>query len=177
MSHTDDEALALLALGESVSRDDETHVAGCLRCQSRLDQLSAVVSSARGIAPADYPTAPPLSVWHGITTELGMTDSVVAPLPAGTRPGRGRMWAVASVAAAIGLIAGGAGVATMSDRQPEAAVVATAELGAMSDAGLTGTAVLHRGDAGNLLTVSVPACRAMWTAITRCGWQRPTRAR
>ncbi|MDO8307538.1 MAG: anti-sigma factor [Actinomycetota bacterium] len=156
VSHSDDEALALLALGESVSRADEAHVAGCPRCQSRLDQLSAVVSSARAIEPADYPTAPPPAVWRGITTELGMAGGVVAPLPTGARSGRRRMWAVASVAAAIGLIVGGAGVATVLDRQPEATVVATAELGAMSEAGLTGTAVLHRGDAGNLLTVSIP---------------------
>lgn len=155
MSHPDDETLALLALGEP--GQDAEHVASCPRCQSRVDQLAAVVSTARTLTPEDYPVAPPASVWTGITRELG-TDRVVTPLPSQPHSRRPRLWLVGSVAAAAGLVVGALGVTALTgrDEATPATVVARAELAPMSTAGLTGTAVVERGDQGAVLVVDLP---------------------
>ena len=49
MLHCDDDELSLVALSEPANAADEAHLQQCARCQSRLDQLTAVVSSARSI--------------------------------------------------------------------------------------------------------------------------------
>lgn len=155
MSHPDDETLALLALGEPGL--DTDHVADCPRCQSRVDQLAAVVSTARTLTAEDYPVAPPASVWAGITRELG-TDGVVTPLPSQPRSRRPRLWLVGSAAAAAGLVVGALGVTALTggDVAAPASVVARADLAPMNPAGLTGTAVVERGDRGAVLVVDVP---------------------
>jgi hypothetical protein len=155
VSHPDDETLALLALGEPGAEAD--HVASCPRCQSRVDQLAAVVATARTLTPEDYPVAPPASVWAGITRELG-TDTVVTPLPSQPRSRRGRLWLVGSVAAAAGLVVGALGVSAVTARDDVAPadVVARADLAPMSPAGLAGTALVERGERGNVLVVDVP---------------------
>ena len=72
MQHCEDETLALIALGESGTSDDEAHVRQCPRCQSRLDQLSAVVAATRAVTQDDRPLAPPDHVWDSIVEELGL---------------------------------------------------------------------------------------------------------
>lgn len=153
MSHPDDETLALLALGEADI--DADHIASCPRCQSRVDQLAAVVSTARSLTPEDSPVAPPASVWAGITRELDL-DSVVTPLPSQPRSRRGRLWLVGSVAAAAGLVVGALGVNSLQQEPAPAEVVARADLGPMSPSGLSGTALIERGETGNILVVNVP---------------------
>lgn len=155
MSHSDDEVLALMALGETVDPADRAHVSGCPRCQSRVDQLSAVVGTARAIGPDDHPVAPPARVWAGITADLGLPDTTVTPLAAGRRR-RGRTWAIAGAAAVVGLLVGALGVSLLPDRAPEATVVASADLAAMSSAGVTGRAAVHTGADGTVLTVDLP---------------------
>ena len=57
--HTDDDVLALIAMGETVDPADDAHVQQCPRCQSRVDQLTAVVTTTRSITPDDRPITPP----------------------------------------------------------------------------------------------------------------------
>lgn len=73
--HVSADDLALRALGEELTDVPEEHLAGCSHCQSELDQLRAVVTTARAVEPEDYPTAPPASVWDAIAAELGLGRS------------------------------------------------------------------------------------------------------
>ena len=49
VQHCDDDTLTLMALGESMDNADEAHVQHCARCQSRVDQLAAVVATVRSL--------------------------------------------------------------------------------------------------------------------------------
>ena len=101
----DDDELSLVALGEPASPEDETHLQQCPRCQSRLDQMIAVVTSARGITDVDHPVMPPPEVWQSISTELGMGEgaSVTSIDAARSRQGA-RTWLLAGAAAVVGLV-------------------------------------------------------------------------
>jgi hypothetical protein len=157
VSHVDDEDLSLIALGESASSGDETHLATCVRCQSRLDQLSAVVSSARSISAADRPVDPPAAVWAGITTELSADQpaSVTSLSDERTRR-RPRVWLLAASAAAVGLLAGAGLVTVLSTADTTEQLVATATLDPIDSSGVIGTATVERAADGNSLTVEVP---------------------
>lgn len=164
MLHCDEEDLSLLALGESGSADDEAHLSTCARCQSRLDQLSAVVKSARAVTPGDHPIAPPASVWAGISTELGLDAA-----PSGTvtsidqaRSRRGpRLWLVAASAAAVGLIVGGGLVTALGTSGSSEQLVASTTLGPIDNSGFSGTATMEQGGDGMSLTVDVPGLPAV----------------
>ena len=65
MSHVDEDTIALLALGESVSARDNDHVRSCVSCQAKVDQLAAIVHSARAVTDEDKPVAPPDELWIG----------------------------------------------------------------------------------------------------------------
>jgi anti-sigma-K factor RskA len=159
--HCDDDDLALLALGESVGADDEAHLSTCSRCRSRLDQLSAVVTSARSVTPADHPVAPPPSVWAGITAELGTEGSgSVASLDQARERRRPRVWLVAASAAAVGLLAGAGLMTVLNATTPSDQLVATATLDPIGDSGVTGTASVEKGSQGKALTVEVPGLSA-----------------
>ena len=73
--HVSADDLALRALGEELTDVPEAHLAGCSHCQSELDQLRVVVTTARAVEPEDYPSDPPASVWAGIAAELGFDRS------------------------------------------------------------------------------------------------------
>lgn len=156
MSHVEDEELALIALGESVGSTDEAHLATCAHCQSRLDQLRAVVSSARSIEPADRPVAPPDSVWQGITAELAndqpATVDEVAERRAQRRP---RTWLVVAAAAAVGILVG-AGLTSVVRSTSTDVIVAKAVLDPIGGSGVAGTATIARGGDGSVLTIDVP---------------------
>jgi hypothetical protein len=158
VSHSEDEVLSLLALGESVNAADEAHAASCPRCQSRLDQLSAVVGTARSVTPEDHPVAAPPAVWAAITAELGLAESGSGVTSIADAPSRrrSRTWLVAAAAAMVGIIVGGGTVAAVLSDQPSESFVASADLGPIADSGFTGTAVVQRSADGNVLTVSVP---------------------
>ena len=81
--HVSAEDLALRALGEELADLPESHLVGCAHCQSELDQLRAVVTTARSVQPEDYPVTPPASVWDAVVAELGLapTDTNVASEP------------------------------------------------------------------------------------------------
>ncbi|MFF9279839.1 anti-sigma factor [Streptomyces griseosporeus] len=71
MEHTDDETLALMAIGERPSPADEEHVRACPRCSSELAALTRVVSTMKTTGPQqDGLSAPPPGVWEAIEREL-----------------------------------------------------------------------------------------------------------
>jgi len=160
VSHPDDADLALLALGESVSGADDRHVAECSRCRSRVDQLAAVVSTARTITDADRPVAPPAAVWEGIVAETGTGEpegeAEVVSLDRERRRRRPALWWLAS-AAAVGVVIGSlVTTATTDFGTPMPDVLAAAELEPVQDSTYAGTATVERRGDDAVLRVSVP---------------------
>lgn len=157
MLHCDDDELSLVALGEPASPEDETHLQQCARCQSRLDQMIAVVTSARGITDADRPVMPPPEVWQSITTELGIPETAGVTSIDAARSRRGaRTWLLAGAAAVVGLVVGGVVTAGLTSTAPAAEVVASASLDPIADSGFVGTAEVEQTGTGAVLHVAVP---------------------
>lgn len=159
MSHCDGEQLALMALGETAGDAERQHVAECPRCQSRLDQLRAVVSTARSLTDDDRPVAPPPAVWEAIRLEVAAPvgdPAATAATDLGAARARRRPWLIAGIAAACGALLGGVVTAgaMSSTRQPD--LVAEAALAPMQESGLSGSAYVESTDAGAVLHVAVP---------------------
>jgi anti-sigma-K factor RskA len=165
VQHCDPEALSLLALGESAGApEDERHLIACARCQSELDQLRAVVSTARSVSPMDTPTTPRREVWDSIASELALDDrsvpggaaaaevdeAVVVPM----RRRRTAPWLMAAAAAIVGVLAGAA-VVNAIDRPAESTVVASAVLEPLNVPDATGTAELTSAGSDRALVVDV----------------------
>jgi hypothetical protein len=155
--HCDDDELSLVALGEPASPEDDAHLQQCARCQSRLDQMTAVVASARSITDADRPVMPPVDVWQAITSELGFEEagSVTSIGSAPSRRG-GRTWLLAGAAAVVGVLLGGIVTAGLLDSPAPQELVASASLDPIEDSGFAGTASVEQTADGATLTVSVP---------------------
>lgn len=150
MSSCDVEALALAAVGEPIPAEVSAHVSSCSRCQTTLDELTAVASRATAITDADRPVAPPAFVWERI--ESAIADDDVARSRGGARSG----WF--ALAAAVGLIvgAGGTAVVMSQDSDPAVTVVAETTLAPLSDAQVSGVARVEQTADGSVLNVSVP---------------------
>lgn len=84
--HVDDDALALLALGETPSAADAAHLRTCDRCLRELAALTDVVRVGRSVTDDDELVAPAPDVWGRISDELalgtGGAGSGPAPRPA-----------------------------------------------------------------------------------------------
>ena len=157
VQHCDDESIALMALGEPRTTADAAHLRNCGLCQSRLDQLTAVATSARGITAADAPIAPPASVWEGIVAELAADDALVVSLDDARRRRRSRrVWMFSAAAAVIGIALGALITFGAMRVGTGTEVVAQAPLGPVAGTGYQGTATVSRTSSGNVLTVSVP---------------------
>jgi hypothetical protein len=184
MAHYDRETLALLAMGESgVSTDRGAHLNTCVRCRHDVDQLAAVVATARQVSAQDQLQAPPDAVWQRIVDgiadpadavqpELAGAESA-APTPAGpapfsvpmtsvARPARRRLnpAVLAAAAALVGLLIGAGtmfGVTRSNPTPPPAAAPATQIVLHPLDAPAAhGTAVLdHSAGDQRILTVHV----------------------
>lgn len=157
MLHCDDDELSLVALGEAPSPEDEAHLQQCPRCQSRLDQMTAVVASARSITDADRPVMPPVEVWASITRELGVEDTATVTSITAARSQRGpRTWLLAGAAAVVGVLLGGIVTAGLLNPTSSQELVASADLAPYGESGFTGTAAVEQRPEGAVLTVSVP---------------------
>lgn len=155
MQHCDDDVLALIAMGETVDASDDAHVQQCPRCQSRLDQLAAVVTTTRSITPQDSPVAPPPAVWDAIATELELDSARANVVSLDSRRRRRRPWLM--VAAAVAGIALGSAVTfglLQSGSQGE--LVAQAALAPVQDSGFQGSATVEQVDGQAVLVVKVP---------------------
>ncbi|MET7456844.1 anti-sigma factor [Streptomyces sp. NPDC005574] len=74
MQHIDQEALAMLALGEPPASGVSEHLLDCPECARELAALRHVVTVARSADPADAELKPPPeAVWNGIAAELGVS--------------------------------------------------------------------------------------------------------
>lgn len=162
MQHCDEDVLAVIALGEPASTEDDAHLKQCARCRSRLDQLAAVVSSARTVTPDDHPVMPPAEVWTAITSELGLSsDGAVTPLSPAQRRRSGRTWAIAGIAAAVGLVIGGVATGLALSPGTGAEVVARASLDPIESSTFSGTATVEQVDGHAVLRVEVPGLPAV----------------
>jgi hypothetical protein len=154
--HCDDDELSVIALGEPARPEDEEHLNGCAHCRSRLDQLTAVVASARSITADDRPVPPPPATWTAIADELGVdaggTVTVLADRPRRSRP----TWLVAAAAAAVGVVAGAVVTAGLTGGAGSADLVASAALDPIADSGFVGTAAVEQTADGAVLRIAVP---------------------
>ncbi len=103
MEHSDEDVLALAALGEPVPDADRSHLDRCPRCAAEVAALSRVVTVGRSVTPADALVAPAPAVWDRIRAELdlpgaGSTTSAAAP-SAAPSPGPAAAPSAASSAA------------------------------------------------------------------------------
>ena len=176
MEHVDDEALALVAIGEPLTDPAVIdHVSGCEACQNEINALRSTVMVARSSMGETALVSPPARVWQSVRSELGLTadlepattDAVPSP-PAAVvqldevrkrRSGIRRfMIPVAAAAAAVGLVAGGMlwGAAAPRD---VGQLVASAQLDALPDwVGASGQATItERSDGERVVTVSLDA--------------------
>jgi hypothetical protein len=157
-NHSDPEELALRALGETLDHDDE-HLATCARCQSELDQLRSVVSTARAVEPQDQPQAPPASVWDGVAAELGLSKATTeAPKGPGQQSRRRRAGLLAAAACVLGIVIGAAGALLVSDAREaddRGKVVATANLAALPGHKGIGVARVEGSGARRVLVLDV----------------------
>jgi hypothetical protein len=157
--HSDPDQLALRALGEDLPELDQ-HLAGCAECRRELDELRAVVATAREVEPEDQPVAPPPAVWEAVSAELGLRgvaagDELAARrMPTGRR--RGALL-LAAAAAVTGIAVGAAGALLLSgdDGTAPAQVVAQADLAALPEHQGSGSATVHTSDGERVLVVDV----------------------
>jgi hypothetical protein len=157
--HSDPDQLALRALGEDLPELDQ-HLAGCAECRRELDELRAVVATAREVEPEDQPVAPPPAVWEAVSAELGLRgvaagDELAARrMPTGRR--RGALL-LAAAAAVTGIAVGAAGALLLSgdDSTAPAQVVAQADLAALPEHQGSGSATVHTSDGERVLVVDV----------------------
>lgn len=157
MLHCDDDDLTLVALGEASSPEDEAHLQQCPRCQSRLDQMVAVVAAARSITDDDRPALPPVEVWESITRELGMDDFDNVTSMSAARSRRGtRAWLLAGAAAVVGVLLGGIVTASLQTASDPTEILASTALDPIDESGFTGTATVEQRRDGAVLTISVP---------------------
>ncbi len=161
--HVDPDDLALLAMGEHATTADDAHVLGCLHCQTELDQLRAVVSSARLVTPEDRPQQAPAHVWDAVVAELGLrataADASGDPGPAVVSLAafsRRRVSMLAAAAAVIGLALGVGGtlLATRTGSRPP--VQARALMTVLASSSRGGDAEVLRTSAGRVLELDVP---------------------
>lgn len=157
MLHCDDDELSLVALGEAPSLEDEAHLQQCPRCHSRLDQMVAVVASARSITDDDRPVLPPVEVWESITRELGLEEAGnVTSISAAPSRRAARTWLLAGAAAVVGVLLGGIVTTGLQTSAGPQELLASAALDPIDESGFTGTAAVEQRPDGAVLTVSVP---------------------
>lgn len=179
MTHSDPDALAMLALGDpDVDEADVEHVMDCAECRSELDRLMRVTRAARENGPADFELMEPSpAVWEGIraqlTAEAVPAEPTPAPapdhVPARSRHTRSRRrWIAALSGAAVLVVAAviGATLLLRPAAQPTVEAQATlAGLPAWSTS--SGTATMEREpDGTTVLRVDLdsPAVQSNGTA-------------
>ncbi|MBD0840672.1 anti-sigma factor domain-containing protein [Streptomyces sp. TRM68416] len=120
MKHTDEETLAMMALGEETDPSASLHLNECDACRREFESLRRVVAASPGVPPDGELIAPPDDTWDAIAAELRLQSRAVAPLrppapapAAQPRPRAPRRFgrfavALAACAALLGAAAGSA---------------------------------------------------------------------
>lgn len=201
MAHLTPDQLAGQALGQTdqLSDDHRSHLASCPDCQSELDALSRAVTGAR-LGIAQPPRMPGPQVWERIMADVAADqgrgsapDPLAAPRadgeseirvpaprleerrvavgPRRARPGRPR-WAVALVAAGLGLVLGIGGTVLVDRVGGRSEVVASATLDPLPGHTARGSAELVRTSQVTELRVQVDSAtpaddyRELWLINT-----------
>lgn len=151
-NHVDEDTIALLALGESVAGASADHLRTCGACSAKVDQLRAIVESARAVTEDDRPMSPPDIVWQRITDEIESDGPVFAKRSrlTGARMG----WF--ALAAAVGVLVGSVGTILTVDQRDSAPTIAQADLDPLPGKAAQGVAQVRQTDAGPVLRVEVP---------------------
>ena len=152
LDHVNDETIALLALGEGVAGADADHLRTCAACQSKVDQLRAVVDTARTITDDDRPMTPPDDLWKSITDEIESDGDVFVRQP----PVRGARMGWFALAAAVGVLVGSLGTMVALDQRDPAPTIAQAELEPLPGQQVRGVAQVRETPDGPVLLVDVP---------------------
>ncbi len=152
IDHVDEETIALLALGESSAGSDAEHLNSCASCQAKVDQLRAVVDTARSVTDQDRPMSPPDDLWQAITNEIESDGGVFSQHPPTGRARAG--WF--ALAAAVGILLGSLGTIVALDQQNPAPTIAQAELEPLPGKDARGVAQVRQTADGPVLLVDVP---------------------
>ena len=72
VQHCDDDALALVALGETPSPADAAHLSGCAQCRAEVESFGRTVAAGRGDRSPAAAVPPPAHVWDGIAAATGV---------------------------------------------------------------------------------------------------------
>ena len=152
LDHVNDETIALLALGESVAGVDADHLHSCAACQSKVDQLRAVVDTARSVSDDDRPMTPPDGLWNAIVDEIESDGAVITKRPSitGARVG----WF--ALAAVVGILVGSVGTAVLTDREDAGSTIAQTSLDPLPGKDVRGMAEVRQTTDGPVLVVDVP---------------------
>ncbi len=166
MTHPDADDLALLALGEAITPEQQAHLDDCPSCAAELLALRSAVRLGRSTAPEERLVPPAPRVWQAVQDELGLQR------PRGRSAPRRRRTVLVGVVTAL---AGAAAAVTAMLVLPVAGraapeVLARAQLAARPGwTGASGTAELERFGDGRLVVhvrVSTPAVtgayRELW---------------
>ncbi|UOY00396.1 anti-sigma factor [Blastococcus sp. PRF04-17] len=178
MPHCTPEDLALAALREPLSADDDAHLASCDRCQAEVASLRRavdVLAVPEFAAPAAS-VPPPPRVWEAIAAATGATSApradvlAVPPAPAGPdaddeRPDatvvplrRPRRPVLLAVAAAVAGAVVGAGVMAVLDRDEGGQPVTSVTLDPLADNEASGRAeIIEQADGSRIVRVDLDA--------------------
>jgi hypothetical protein len=148
VAHCEPQTLSLIALGEQPSADEALHLVTCDTCRRDWESMRATVDVARDLVDDELLT-PPDHVWAAIAEEISADAGTVVPL----RPRR-RVAPWIALAAAVGVIVGGAvGASLVRSAPPE--IVASVALEPLADYSTTGTATVEVIDGAEMLAVDV----------------------
>ncbi|MGL5910311.1 MAG: anti-sigma factor [Phycicoccus sp.] len=185
MFHPDDDVLADLALGEPVTGSARDHVSSCSVCTAEVGSLSTTLAVLR-TAPVEL-VPPPRRVWDAVHSAVLLDDApaparAAAPVLASREPEspvdqgappvelRSRRDAAVrrsrrsvgfgwlAVAAAVGVVGGGVGVAALGGddgpKEPAGEVIASARLDTLDTKSAKGSAKFVRTGTATDLSVS-----------------------
>lgn len=119
MTHPNAEDLALLALGETLTPHQQSHLDDCPSCAAELMALQAAVRLGRSTAVEERLVPPAPRVWQALQDELGLQRP---PVLAPRRPRRRRLVLTAVAAMLVGAtaaVAASAVITSAGERAPE----------------------------------------------------------
>jgi anti-sigma factor RsiW len=148
VAHCEPQTLSLIALGEQPSADDAVHLVTCDACRRDWESMRATVDVARDLGDDELLT-PPDHVWAAIAEEISADSGTIVPMRS-----RRRVAPWIALAAAVGVVVGGAvGASLMRSAPPE--IVASVALEPLADYSTTGTATVEIVDGTEVLAVDV----------------------
>lgn len=166
MSHPDDEVLAGMALGESVTDAERAHVDECAQCHALVADLATTKSKVSALTGRSALETPPAHLWKAIEADVSQHTPRSESLPVAAEPVPNELaarrtrkragvsiWMVGAAAAA-GLVIGGVAVGTFTGQEQPGQLVASTELSDLATEDAVGIAdVRTRDDGTDVLVV------------------------